>query len=58
MTSIFRLTSNDLFPGTEHDEILRNNARCSINLDLLHGNPRINYAALSLLQEMLALDPT
>ncbi|CAD8177906.1 unnamed protein product [Paramecium octaurelia] len=52
------LTQNDLFQGSNHDEVLENNAKCNINLDLLTANPKIPKQALNLLTLMLQIDPT
>ncbi|CAD8212932.1 unnamed protein product [Paramecium pentaurelia] len=52
------LTQNDLFNGSNHDEILENNAKCITNFDLLNGNPKISKQAINLLKLMLQIDPT
>ncbi|CAD8095528.1 unnamed protein product [Paramecium sonneborni] len=52
------LTSNDLFQGSNHEEILENNAKCNNNFDMLKGNAKIPKQAIDLLKKMLQIDPT
>ncbi|CAD8097547.1 unnamed protein product [Paramecium sonneborni] len=52
------LTLDDLFQGSNHEEILENNARCNVNFDMLNGNQKIPKQAIDLLKKMLQIDPT
>ncbi|CAK90261.1 unnamed protein product (macronuclear) [Paramecium tetraurelia] len=43
------LTQNDLFQGSNHDEVLEHNAKCNTNFDLLIANqPKISFKPIEI----------